>query len=461
MKPRFWHSLSFRLALGYAGTLCLSMVLLSGAYYWMAVVRPLDAVQAEVHREAQVLAQTYIVDGETALVAALERRRQQPSGRRAFHAFLAPDGRVVSANLPSWPARPAKGWFSIEADVYREGDEQDFSALSRDRTFRNGARLIVGRDAEDIEDRDEVVLAALPWVFGLTLLFGLVGGLFMSRTIGRRLDLISSAARQVLHGDLGGRVTVTGSGDDFDRLAATINAMLARNEELFEAVRRVSDNVAHELRTPLARLVTRLERLEAAAADLPACQPDLEAAMAEASRLQAIFNALLRIARIEGGRHEGNFARVDLAVLVADAAELYAPVAEARGIDLQVSASPATFAQCDRDLLFQAVSNLLDNALKFTPAGETVRLAVAQDQQQTRILVADSGSGLQPGEAGRITERFFRGKGAAGLPGDGLGLTLVSAIATLHGGHLTFQDGHPGLVAELILPGTDPHISST
>lgn len=454
MKARFWHSLSFRLALGYAGVLCLSMALLSAAYYWIAVARPLDQVRAGVSREAQALAQIYIVDGEAALVAALAQRRHRPDGRRPFHAFIAPDGRVISANLPSWPARPVTGWFSIEADVYREGDETDFSALSRDRVFRNGARLIVGRDAEDIEDRDEVVVAALPWVFGLTLVFGLVGGLFMSRTIGRRLESISAAARQVIEGNLGGRVAMRGSGDDFDRLAGTINAMLARNEELFEAVRRVSDNVAHELRTPLARLVTRLERLEVTTASLPACHADLEAAMVEATRLQAIFNALLRIARIEGGRHEGNFASVDLALLVADAAELYAPVAEAKGIDLKVVASPGLVAPCDRDLLFQAVSNLLDNALKFTSSGGSVQIVAEQDGTNVRILVTDTGCGLEPGEAERITERFFRGVAGGSRPGEGLGLSLVSAIAALHEGRLAFQELQPGLMAELTFPAT-------
>lgn len=454
MKVRFWHSLSFRLALGYAGILCLSMALLSAAYYWIAVARPLDEVRAGVGREAQVLAQTYIVDGEAALVAALAGRQQWPDGRRAFHAFIAPDGRVISANLPSWPARPVAGWFSIEADVYREGDELDFSALSRDRVFRNGARLIVGRDVEDIEDRDEVVAAALPWVFGLTLVFGLVGGLFMSRTIGRRLETISAAARQVIEGDLGGRVAMRGSGDDFDRLAGTINAMLARNEDLFEAVRRVSDNVAHELRTPLARLLTRLERLEATTAALPACHADLEAAMLEATRLQAIFNALLRIARIEGGRHAGNFTHVDIGLLVTDAGDLYAPVAEAKGIDLQMAASPGLVAFCDRDLLFQAVTNLIDNALKFTSGGGSVRIAAEQDAGNVRIQVSDTGCGLEPGEAERITERFYRGTAAASRPGEGLGLSLVSAIVALHRGRLDFREQHSGLMAELTFPAT-------
>lgn len=450
MKTRFWLSLSFRLALAYAALLCVSMALLAAAYYWIAVARPLDAVREQVNRESQVLAQTYIVDGEEALVTALERRQRQKDARQAFHAFIAPDGRLVTGNLPSWPSRPETGWFSIEADVYREGDEEDFSALSLDTGFRNGARLIVGRDAEDVEDREEVLLLALPWLFGLTLLFGFVGGLLMSRTIGRRLDLISVTARQIMAGDLAGRVPIQGSDDDFDRLAETLNAMLARNQDLFDAVRRVSDNVAHELRTPLARLVAKLESLEQSCV-APSGWADVEAALAEASRLQTIFNALLRIARIEEGRHESSFRDVDLALLVADACDLYRPAAETSGLKLDIEAEPGHLVRADPDLLFQAIANLLDNALKFTPVGGTIRLGVQRHGKEVVLTVADSGPGLAPGEEARITERFFRGEGACGTPGEGLGLSLVAAIARRHGTQLLIDNASPGLALSIRL----------
>ena len=454
---RLWQSLSFRLALAYAVLLCVSVGLLSAVYYWIAVVRPLNEIRAQVDREAHSLAQIYVTSGQTALIAALDRRLEQPEPRRPFHVFLSAEGKLVSGNLPSWPTHPARGWFSIEADVYHEGDELDFSALSLDRVFPDGTRLIVGRDAELVEDRGEVMLMALPWVLGLTIAFGVVGGMFMSRTIGRRLDSISSAARQVIAGDLGGRVTMAGKGDDFDRLAGTLNFMLARNQDLFEAVRRISDNVAHELRTPLARLIARLEQLERRLAEVPGTRPDIEAALAEAGRMQAIFGALLRIARIEEGRHDSSFRDVDLTVLASDAVELYAPSAEATGIDLQFAASPGIIAWADPDLIFQAVTNLLDNALKHTPAGGTVRVEVRGGKSETGIAVSDSGEGLQPGEKERITERFFRGRAAQGLPGEGLGLSLVAAVASLHHARLEFCDGRPGLRVYLAIP-TDGRI---
>ncbi|MFA7585550.1 MAG: ATP-binding protein [Novosphingobium sp.] len=445
MTPGFLTSLSFRLAIAYAGLLCLSMALLSAAYYWIAIARPLDEIRAQVNREAQVLAQTYIVDGDAALVAALEKRSQSSGSRQAFHAFISPEGRRVSANLPSWPARPVRGWFSIEADIYREGDEVDFSALSRDRIFRNGARLIVGRNAEEIEDREEVLANALPWLLGLTILFGIAGGLFMSRAITRRLDTISATARSVIAGNLGGRVAIAGKGDDFDRLAGTINVMLARNQELFEAVRRVSDSAAHELRSPLARLIARLETLEVNIGH----RPELEAAIAEAHRLQSIFNALLRIARIEGGRYDGCFSDVDLAALAADAVELYAPLAAEKGVEFLIEADVGIATLADRDLVFQALVNLLDNAFKHTPAGGCIRVKVHYRDDEPVIDVIDSGPGLQPGDAERITERFFRGEGTQGLPGEGLGLSLVAAIVHLHGARLVFHTLNQGLHAQM------------
>jgi len=448
---RLWRSLSFRLAVAYAGLLCLSTAVLFGVYYWLSVERPLDEIRVRVSREAQVLAQVYIADGEAALVTALNRRAHDTTGRRAFHAFLAPDGKLVTGNLPSWPEQPSSGWLSLEADVYRDGDELDFSALARDRVFPDGARLIVGRDAEDVEDVQEIVQVALPWVTGLTLLFGCLGGFFMSRAIGRRLDAISATARQVIGGDLGGRIATEGRGDDFDRLVETLNLMLSRNQELFEAVRRVSDSVAHELRTPLARLLAQLERLGENDGDGEARRSAREAALAEAQRLNGIFDALLRISRIEGGRHNAAMRPVDLAVLARDACELYAPAAQARGIELALDIASGAMARADPDLLFQALTNLVDNALKYTPEGGRITIAVDREAGKAVVSVSDDGVGLQPGEAERIAERFFRGADTRGAPGEGLGLSLVSAIVALHNGRLRFIDNRPGLRAGIAL----------
>lgn len=445
MTGRYWRSLSFRIALLYAVALGLSMAFVAASYFVIAVLIPSDEVRNRVAQETRLLSQIYVVDGEEALVTALEERRARTDERRAFDALIAADGRAITANVPSWPTRIQNDWYSIEADIYREGGEDDFSALSRDHLFDDGVRLIVGRDVEDLEDREEIVRQAMPALLILTVVFGLAGGAFMSRTIGKRLEAITATARRVTEGDLGGRVAMRGKGDDFDQLAVTLNRMLARNQELFETVRRVSDNVAHELRTPLARLTARLEAIRT---KFPAGNDDfdeIDSALEESARLQAIFNALLRIARIEGGRHGANFRKVDLGQIAADCVELYAPVALDRGITFEVSSGNAVLPEGDPDLLFQALSNVLDNALKYTPVGGRITVGT----ESGGWTVSDSGPGVDEQDLKRLTERFFRSNSVRAIAGDGLGLSLAAAILQLHSGSLSFRNSPDGLVVSM------------
>lgn len=445
------QSLSFRLTLVYIGLFCTSVAVLMGLYYWVSVVRPTDEIKREVEREARLLSQIYIVDGQDALVAELRKRAVRSHKRMAFHALIDRNGHVVIANLPSWPKQVSRGWEEIEADIYLDGDEADHNALVRDRLFKDGARLIVGRDSEDLDDREEIVATAAVWIICGTLLLGIVGGLLMSLAIRRRIDAVNNAARTVMAGDLSGRVPVRGTGDDFDRLGETLNLMLSRIEELFEAVRRVSDNVAHELRTPLARLLVRLERLSANAASHDADdRTSAGEALEEARRLQRIFDALLRIARIEGQRHLAGMREADVSALLHDVAEFHEPAAMGGAITLRREIAPELHATLDPDLVFQAISNLLDNAIKYTPSGGEVVLGGGRRGGQLVLSVSDNGSGLAPEDFGRVTERFYRSDAARKSPGEGLGLSLVAAIARQHGAELVFRDNHPGLRVELI-----------
>jgi signal transduction histidine kinase len=445
---RLLRSLTFRLALIYLALFALSVALLLAVTWWTSVTRPLDGVEAAVAREADALGDIYIVDGAAALEAALRRRAATVSERKAFHAFVAADGHTL-ANLPSWPARPGSGWKRFEADLYVDGDEEDHEALVHEQSFRDGARLFVGRDIEDIDEREEVIEQMILWGSVAVLLLGLLGGVVMSLAVGRRIEAVNATARRVIAGDLSGRVPTRGSGDDFDRLGDTLNAMLARIEALVEAVSRVSDSIAHELRTPLARLQADLGEL--------AAEPDsgerarlLDAAIAEAARLQATFDALLRIARLETGRHVLERRPVPLDRLLADAAELYGPEAEAQGKRLDVDIAPGLEVAGDPNLLFQAVANLLDNALKHTPPGSRIRLS----GRAGLVEVADDGPGIAVEHRPRVVERFYRAPEAAGRPGLGLGLSVVAAVAQAHGGRLELADDRPGLAARLHLPAS-------
>jgi signal transduction histidine kinase len=279
----------------------------------------------------------------------------------------------------------------------------------------------------------------------------------MGAAIGRRLDIVNRSARRVMAGDLGERIPLSGTGDDFDELAQTLNAMLARMEELVESVRRVSDSVAHELRTPLARLRADLEEL-AAPGGGAGRRHLAEQAVEEACRLQGVFDSLLRIARIEAGQHRSGIRAVDLTTLLADAAEYHAPGAEARGQTLRAEIAPGLAVRADPDLLFQAVSNLLDNAIKYTPEGGEVMLRARAEDGAAVIAVEDSGPGISPESRARVTERFYRAPETADRPGAGLGLSLVAAVAHFHGAALVIGEAGPGASLSLRLPLADPPV---
>ncbi len=446
---RLFRSLTFRLAMIYLALFALSVAMLLAVTWWSTVIQPIEDVEETVLAEADALADIYIVDGRAAFEAALAQRAATISERKAFHAFTGPDGGIV-ANLPTWPSKASTGFARFEADLYVDGDEEDHEALVYEQHFRDGTRLFVGRDVEDIAEREEVIEQMLLWGAAAVLILGLAGGVVMSLAVGRRIEAVNATARKVIAGDLSGRVPTRGSGDDFDQLGDTLNTMLGRIEDLVEAVSRVSDSIAHELRTPLARLQADLGEL-GDAADPAERTKLLDAAMAEAARLQATFDSLLRIARLETGRHSIDRKPVDLSALLSDAADFYAPEIEAQGKTLEVDIAEGLKTSGDANLLFQAVTNLLDNALKHAPAGKRIRLTGRQGRGAL-IEVADDGPGIPAEHRDRVTERFYRVPGSDGRPGLGLGWSVVAAVARAHGAMLELADGAPGLVVRLRLP---------
>jgi signal transduction histidine kinase len=421
--------------------------LLAGIYYF-GVRIPMDEVRTMVRHESAQLQAIYEQKGEPARKAALVERRRAPSPNKAFDALLDRDGKLLSGNLPSWPLVRRGNWANIEADLYRDGDEDDHEALSRDNLLPDGRRLIVGRDVEVLADRKELMGEAAMWGSLSVLLFGMLGGLLISWFTARRLEAVTGTAREVMGGNLSVRVPLKGTGDDFDQLGMSLNAMLDRNQELVASLGRVSDNIAHELRTPLARLRTFLE---GSSPDGLLRTEDVAAARVEADRLQEIFDALLRIARLDTGRHRIIREPVPLDELVSDAVEFYAPQAEARQQSIGASVTSCTIVG-DRNLIFQAIANLLDNALKFAPAGGEVRADLEVEGRSAKLIVRDTGPGVDAEHRERLTERFFRAPGSEAVAGTGLGLTLVEAIVAAHRGILEFSDDGGGFAVTVRLP---------
>ncbi|MCC7268125.1 MAG: HAMP domain-containing histidine kinase [Caulobacteraceae bacterium] len=450
---RLYRSLTFRLALAYLALFMLSVAALLGGAYVAGVLNPLDRVQDGVEREAEALVAAYPREPRAAFVARLEARAAASDRRPAYHALIAPDGRLIAGNIPTWPAPKAqRDWLRFEFESYDTGDEIEHEALARDVTFADGVRLIVGRDTEDLDEREDFLSETLVWGAGLSILIGLAGGLMMSLTVGRRLDAVARAARTVIAGDLSGRVEVRGSGDDFDTLAETLNEMLARIEQLVQSISRVSDSIAHELRTPLTRLHADLEELTEASRRSPQTHRLARQAKAEAERLQSIFDSLLRIARIEAGRHVAEFKPVDLSTLLSDVAEFHRPEAEGKHQALVEKVDPDLTVEGDPNLLFQAVSNLLDNAVKYAPAHGKITLTARRDGESVVLSVCDTGPAVAAEHHPKLTERFFRAPDAAQAPGAGLGLALVAAVVSLHDGKLAFENLVGGFCANIALP---------
>ena len=440
---RLGRSLTFRLGLVYVALSLASTLVMFSTAYWIGVYRPLSREAAKVNDEIYWLTELDAAEGRSRLIVALDARTRNAGDRHAFHALVDVNGLTVSSNLPSWPGEPISDWALLEADLYSNGEEYDHEALVVERRLGDGARLIVGRDVEDIDDRDEVFAVSSAWLVVIGALIAMIGSVAMGAAVGRRIDAVTRTARRVMAGSLTERIPLRGTGDDFDGLAETLNLMLERIEESVEAVRRVSDNVAHELRTPLARLHADLDELRVA--DNDADRDRLaDQAVAEAERLQAIFDALLRIARIESGRHFAGVKRLDLSTLLADAIEFHAPDAEARGQRIESRLASGLMIEADPNLLFQAISNLLDNATKYGGDGATISLVAQTDDVAVRVEVSDNGPGIPPAYREKVKERFFRLPATADQPGTGLGLALVSAIVTLHGWRMEIRNADPG-----------------
>jgi hypothetical protein len=311
--------------------------------------------------------------------------------------------------------------------------------------------LYVGRDNQVRLDMRKVVADSLAWSIAMTVALSILVGFLARHLLARRLARISGVADRVVLGDLSTRVKLTGAGDEFDRLSGDINLMLDRISELMDGVRQVSNAIAHDLRTPLARLRGRLEAALRDSDSPERFRATAEAALQELDQVVRIFEALLRIAEIEAGHRRAAFAPVDAAALAADVAELYQPLAEQRGLALEVDLAPATCTG-DRTLVAQALANLVDNAIKYARPGGHVRVRSATREGSVELVVEDDGPGIPEGERDKVVRRFYRLEPSRGTPGSGLGLSLVVSVARLHGGRLDLEDAGPGLRARLVLP---------
>lgn len=440
------RSTVFRFALLFSLFQAAIAIVLLG-WFWWGATRALQAQgDAVIVAEVEGLAERYKVDGLPGLIEVL-RERSTRTDSDAVYLLTDANWTPIIGNLPRWP-EPHDAVGPFISFSYEASADETVPVRARVFTLGGGDHLLVGREAEDLHAIRTRFREILAWTLVGALVLGLFAGTWAARLVAARIDTITQTAQRIEVGRLAERIPLGGSGDEFDRLSTNLNAMLMRIEQLVNGVRHVGDAVAHDMRMPLTRLRNRMDGLLQRLASDPNAANEVGACLAEVDGTLAMFNAILRIARIEAGGHGPLVDNVDLAAVLHDAVDLYQALAEEREIHLAQKLQPATI-QGDRDLLFQMVVNLLDNALKYARHGGTVSLAIETRGDSVVVAIADDGPGISAVDRERVFERFYRVDASRAAPGSGLGLALVKAAADLHQARVELHDNAPGLRVEL------------
>ncbi len=460
---------AFQLTLVYLLVFVLFAVSLLG-YFALNTRRLItDQITRTVNTEVARLRLQYDETGIRGLVILLDLRSRRPGS--SLYLVTTPNGEGLAGNVGALQpgALDHPGWIETSYRRIDTSDPADHHALVEVVELPGGFRLLVGRDLEERERIFDIIANAGRWSFALVVVLGLAGGFFVSRRVLNRIDAMTGTAQTIMAGDLTGRLPIAGTGDELDRLAVHLNAMLERIEALMHGFKEVSDNIAHDLKTPLTRLRNRCEEALRTAKDDAGYRAALETTIAELDDLIRTFNALLMIARAESGQARDNMVEFDAAEIARGVGELYEPLAEEKGLALKIDAPAAAPVRGNPELVSQALANLVDNAIKYAGpkgfdcnsdklngAAAEIVVGAGSTGERITLTVADHGPGIAPADRGRVVERFVRLEQSRSEPGSGLGLSLASAVARLHGGELKLEDNHPGLKSVIALPRAGP-----
>ena len=414
-----------------------------------------DQITQTVDADIIGLSEQYSEGGITRLVEIIEQRVKQPGA--GLYLVTTYAGEPIVGNVAELPVGVLDRTGVVETTYKVKGERR--RALARIFALSGGFRLLVGHDLAEGENLRPILWQALLTSLAWLTVIGTIGGLILARRVLRRIDVISADARKIVEGDLTGRLPLTGTGDELDRLVVNLNVMLERIAELMAGLKEVSDNVAHDLKTPLNRLRSRADQTLRLDRSPEEYRDALEKVIEDADSMIRIFDALLMIARAEAGAGREGMVDFDAAAVASDVGELYEPVAESRGVTLDGEIDPNLIVHGSRELIGQALSNLVDNALKYGVGEEAtadtpkiIKISAIRRGGTVEIAVADRGSGVPPEDRQRITDRFVRLENSRSRTGSGLGLSLVAAVARLHNGELRIEDHDPGARFVLALP---------
>jgi signal transduction histidine kinase len=454
---------AFKLTLVYLTVFAVFAILLLGYFAWNTRRLITEQITETVDAEITGLSEQYRQGGIRRLVLVVDNRSRRPGS--SLYLVTTSSGEGLAGNVGSLApgVLDKAGWAETAYRRLDESEDTEHQALARVFQLPGGFRLLVGRDLDERERLHGIIVSTGRWSIAIVVVLGLAGGFFVTRRVLKRVDAMTGTTQRIMAGDLTGRLAIVGSGDELDRLAGNLNAMLERIEALMHGLKAVSDNIAHDLKTPLTRLRNRCEAALRTTQSEAGYRAALEATIEESDGLIRTFNALLMIARTESGHGREDMIEFDAAEVVRDVGELYEPVADENGLVLKIEAASPALVKGNRELVSQALANLVDNAIKYArPAsgstgvdGEIV-VAARHDGTGIELAVCDHGPGIPEGDRGRVVERFVRLEQSRSEPGSGLGLSLAAAIAHLHGGELKFADNAPGLKAVITLPRDGP-----
>ena len=440
---------TFLLTLRYMILFFLSVTILFIFISWSTTGYLEQETDATIRAEVNGLNEQFIQRGPQGLVRVIGMRVRNHPDSNMVYLIADADLNPMVGSINEWPALKSKpdGWVSFEVT-----EENGNSVAVRGRIFQPQPELflIVGQKNTTLAQLTRLFDRTLFWGLTVTLALALTGGLLMSNNVLRRVGHFNSTSKRITDGDLSQRINTTGSGDEFDELANNLNAMMDQIESLMGNIQHISDNIAHDLRTPLTRLRNKLEDLRQDADSTET--EEIDRCIEDADSLLATFASLLSIARIESGTYETALDPINLSQCVRDGYELYKALADEKLIDLSYDAPGAIEMRGDRNLLFQAITNLLDNAIKYTPTAGKVSIRLRCDPTHAVLSVMDSGPGIPADQREQVLQRFYRLDESRSEPGAGLGLSLVQAVMHRHGARLELDNNSPGLLVKIMFP---------
>ncbi len=450
MRPsQLVKSASFRIAAAYVGLFTVSVGLLAALVYLTATAALQREIRARIEAESVALREEYWQGGTARLLQAVSDRQRGRLIGGLDYTILDGSGGHVFGDLPATPC--ASGWRVFTGPPDGDEPQGELEKLSvRVTPLGGGYCLLVADDIGKIDTFGGLILNSFGWVFLLTLTLAVAGGLFLSSRVLRRIEAINLTAEAIIEGDMSQRIPRRAAPDDLDRLSSTLNRMLDRMTGLMEALRHVSNDIAHDLRTPLGRLRHALEEAARTVKTREEFDQVLAKAIVEIDGILATFGAILRIAQIESGSRRGAFRRLSLSDLVAEVCETFAPSIEEAGKTLRAEIEPGIWIYGDRELLVQSCVNLLENALAHTPSGTAVTVGLRRKDDTVEFEVADNGQGVPEEATGQIFKRFYRVEPSRTGSGNGLGLSIVAAVADLHAARLSATNTHPGFKVDMV-----------